>query len=64
MSKAFTVHTDATPPVTFLVPPDPEGGLTAKAELHSIFVQGDTMSALQSAAAEAVRVHFAPEVEP
>jgi hypothetical protein len=59
MSGAFTVHTDATPPITFLVHPDPEGGLTAKAEGHGIFVQGDTMSALQSAAAEAVRLHFA-----
>lgn len=62
MSKTFTVHTDAGHPIIFLVRPDPAGGLTAKAELHSIFVQGDTMSALQSAAVEAVRVHFAPSL--
>ncbi|MBK8801134.1 MAG: 2-oxoisovalerate dehydrogenase [Fibrobacteres bacterium] len=48
----------------FMVQDSPEGGLEARALGHSIFIQGDTMSALRESAREAIACHFEPDEGP
>ena len=44
--------------IVFLVEPDPEGGLVARALGHSIFTQADDEAELREMVREAVRCHF------
>jgi TRAP-type C4-dicarboxylate transport system substrate-binding protein len=44
--------------IIFMVEEAPEGGFTARALGHSIFIEADTWDELKEAAQEAVRAHF------
>ena len=44
--------------IIFLVEEAPEGGLTAHALGHEIFMQADSLEELRVAARDAVRCHF------
>lgn len=44
--------------IVFLVEPDPEGGLVARALGHAIFTQADDEAELREMVRDAVRCHF------
>lgn len=44
--------------IIFLVEPDPDGGLVARALGHAIFTQAETEDELREMVREAVRCHF------
>jgi hypothetical protein len=49
--------------IVFTVEEDPEGGYAARAHGASIFTQADTIDALREAVKDAVRCHFADDMD-
>jgi hypothetical protein len=47
--------------IIFIVEPDPDGSLTARALGHSIFMQADSPEQLRDNVRDAVRCHFPAE---
>jgi len=50
--------------IVFLAYEAPEGGFTARAVNHPIFIQGDSEEALESNASDAIRCYFEESARP